>query len=269
MGQQLPIHLDPDSVEPLYHQLKQQLRTFAQHLPPDTEMPSESELMEATGVSRATIRRAVTDLGNEGVLRSRRGRRTFVVGRKVDESSISSFTTIVEAAGRTPSTRVLTFATVAAPDDVRVRLGLEDGALVHAIERIRLVDDVPCMVEHQYLVHAATPRLTEDDVRGSVYASLDSMFGIRLVDGLETIQAVAASKEIAQQLDVSRGSPILLTARVTLDDTGRRIEFVARYVRADMWSFTRRLTSEGSDPLPPPVSIAPMAPVTITETLGA
>ena len=75
--------LDPDDPTPLYHQLKEQLRRIAEVLPSGSTMPSEAELMAATGVSRATIRRAVADLVHEGMLRSERGLGTFVVREKL------------------------------------------------------------------------------------------------------------------------------------------------------------------------------------------
>lgn len=63
---------------PLYHQLRDHLRSVAGELAPDTLMPSEKELTDALGVSRATARRAVADLLHEGVLVTRQGRGTFV-----------------------------------------------------------------------------------------------------------------------------------------------------------------------------------------------
>lgn len=262
--------LDPASPTPLYHQLKEELRRIAKSLPAGAPMPSEAELMAQTGVSRATIRRAVTDLGHEGILRSRRGLGTFVLRPKVDEPLLvlQSFTEIVSALGRVPSTRVLSFARVRAAPEIADRLGLQPGAFVYALERIRSVDGVPCILEHQYLNAALVPGLTETDAQGSIYGVIEARFGIRLVDGVETIQAVKAPPEIASHLEIARGSPLLVTARVTLAGDGDLVEFVARYVRADMWSFTFRLgRSSSAEPLPVPAPVVPLARAAVSQPL--
>ncbi len=254
--------LDPDSPTPLYHQLKEELRRAARDLPVGAAIPSEAELMAATGVSRATIRRAVTDLCNEGILRSRRGLGTFVLGPKVDEPLlvIQGFTDIVTRLGRVPSTRVLSFARVAAAPEVAERLGLQAGAEVYAIERVRCIDETPCIFEVQYLVADLLPGLTAEDAQGSVYRALETRFGVRLVDGVETIQAARAPAAIAARLQIPAGAPLLVTASVALSNEARAVEFVARYVRADMWTFTFRLgRSSLSEELPVPSPVLPLS----------
>jgi len=262
--------LDSTSPTPLYHQLKEQLRQMAQSMPAGAPMPSETDLVELTGVSRATIRRAVADLTYEGLLRSKRGLGTFVAQKPVDEPmlAIKSFTEIVASLGRTPSTKVLSFAKLRAPTDVAERLALPPRAPVFALERLRLVDGTPCMVERQFLSANLVPGLTAEDAAGSIYAALEGQFGVRLVDGVETIQAVSAPVEIAKHLQIARGAPLLLTARITFTQSGQPVEFVARYVRADMWSFTFRLARfAGQELAPLPVPVKPMQDVMISESL--
>jgi len=271
-GRSLEIaRLDPHSPTPLYHQLKEELRRIAKSLPSGSSMPSEADLMSVTGVSRATIRRAVADLSHEGVLRSRRGLGTFVLRSKVDEPLLlQSFTDLVSALGREPTTTVLSFARVPATPGIAERLRLPKASEVYALERIRAVDGVPCIVEHQYLSASLVPGLTERDAQGSIYAVIASRFGIRLVDGVETIQAVKAPAEIAVHLDIPRGAPVLVTARVTLGSDGTPVEFAARYIRADMWSFTLRLARSTSvEPLPVPAPVVPLAKSAVSQSISS
>jgi hypothetical protein len=60
------LRVDSSDVMPLYHQLKPQIREQAKRLEPDTMSPSEKELMDLSGVGRATVRRAISDLAREG-----------------------------------------------------------------------------------------------------------------------------------------------------------------------------------------------------------
>jgi len=262
--------LDPDGTTPLYHQLKEQLRRIAEVLPSGSTMPSEADLMAATGVSRATIRRAVADLVHEGMLRSKRGVGTFVVREKLFAPllAVRSFTEVVAAVGRIPSTRILSFSQTQAGHEIAERLRLSLGAPVYALQRLRAVDGMPCMVERQFLPAHLVPGLTREDAEGSLYAVIEGRYGLRLIDGVETIQAVRASSEIASYLEVVRGSPILLSARITLASSGERVEFVSRHVRSDMWSFTIRLGGSAVDePLPVAAPVEPLAKAAISEPL--
>jgi GntR family transcriptional regulator len=78
----LPIQVTPDSAEPLYHQIKVQLRALiiSGHLPEGTLLPSIRELAQDTSCSVITIRRVYQDLEHEGFLRTRQGTGTFVAG---------------------------------------------------------------------------------------------------------------------------------------------------------------------------------------------
>jgi GntR family transcriptional regulator len=71
------LRVDGSDVMPLYHQLKPQIREQAKRLEPDTMIPSEKELMDLSGVGRATVRRAISDLAQEGSPQAHQGRGTF------------------------------------------------------------------------------------------------------------------------------------------------------------------------------------------------
>jgi GntR family transcriptional regulator len=199
--------------------------------------------MDAASVSRATVRRATSELAREGILRSRKGRRTFVAREKQfgPMMKVDGFSEIATEAGRKPTSKVLRFSLEPASDQVAELLRLASGAPVYRNERIRLMDGSPVMVERQFLPAHLVPGLTEEDCAGSTYGLMATRYGLHLVDGLETVKAVRPPAVIARHLGLPRGMPVLLGARIIITERGERAEFVTRWVRTDVMSLTFRL----------------------------
>ena len=120
--------------------------------------------MQLAGVSRATARRAIADLAQEGLLVARQGRGTFTAPRRVEAvlgRRPAGFTEAMRRLGRTPSTRVLLAETVRADAGLADRLQVPEGAGVHLVERLRLVDGEPAMVERAHLPADLVPGLLD------------------------------------------------------------------------------------------------------------
>jgi len=78
----LPIRIDEQRPEPLYHQIEVQLRglILGGQLKEGTLLPSIRELAVSLKCSAITVRRVYQDLENEGLIRTRQGTGTFVAG---------------------------------------------------------------------------------------------------------------------------------------------------------------------------------------------
>ncbi|MFC5407209.1 GntR family transcriptional regulator [Cohnella soli] len=76
----LPIRIDEQRPEPLYHQIEVQLRglILGGQLKEGTLLPSIRELAVGLKCSAITVRRVYQDLENEGLIRTRQGTGTFV-----------------------------------------------------------------------------------------------------------------------------------------------------------------------------------------------
>jgi DNA-binding GntR family transcriptional regulator len=74
--------VDPDRIEPLYEQIAAAIRSAVTsgEVRPGYRLPSESSIVQASGVSRLTARRAVQLLASEGLVTVVQGRGTFVTG---------------------------------------------------------------------------------------------------------------------------------------------------------------------------------------------
>src|ERR1700741_4176097 len=131
---------------PLYGKVEEVLASeIAQgdHRPGD-RLPSEDELLARFGVSRITVRRAIQNLIQRGMVEIRRGRGTFVLAPKISQelTKLTGFVEDLDTHGRKASARVVSQGIVTAKANVARQLAVSEGARVMRIERVRLADSV-------------------------------------------------------------------------------------------------------------------------------
>ncbi len=223
---------------PLHHQVYLDLRGAldAAEWTPGDQLPPERELAERYGVSLITVRRALTDLAREHRLERTRGRGTFVTRPPIqlDLDAPTSFTEEIRRLGHDPATRIVTAQTVPAEPAVADALGIAHGAQVVHLERLRMADGDPLLLEQVYLPEARFPGLLAGDLEhGSLYELLHDRYGTSVVLAREAIEPVAIESREAVLLGVEPGRPALLIEGVAFDDAGRPIELAITYVRGD------------------------------------
>jgi GntR family transcriptional regulator len=234
--------LDRDGPVPLHEQIRERLVRAIQaaHIPVHRRLPSERLLAEWFGVNRLTVRQAVQELIRQGYLYARPGKGTFVAQVRVHQPLqwLTSFTEDMAARGMKASSRVLGQRVLPAPPEVARRLGIEVGAEVVWLERLRLADGEPMALETAYLPHARCPGLLSFDFsRLSLYEVLRKHYGLRLDRAEQVIRAVVLSAREARGFGLPAGSPAFLFERVTFLEGGEAIEFVRSLYRGDRYAF--------------------------------
>ncbi|MDT8898118.1 GntR family transcriptional regulator [Thermanaerothrix sp. 4228-RoL] len=240
--------LNANSPIPLYYQLKSYLQDQILQglLKPGERIPTEKELGERFKISRTTVRQAIGDLINEGLLVRVHGKGTFVAQPRIQQhlGLLTSFTQDMEAHHRTPSSQVLQFEVLPAPPPVARALQIKIGTAVIMLKRVRLADGQPLALEIAYLPEEPfRPLLDLDMSQRSLYATLKAHFGVEPQRALQQMEAVACPAEEARFLQVNKGSPILHIFRTTFDQSGRPFEFVESYYRSDRFFFTIEIWS--------------------------
>lgn len=231
--------IDRDSPVPYYHQLKELLREeiVSGRWPAGVKIPSEPELCRVLDVSRTVVRQALGDLGNEGLLRRRKGLGTFVAEPKIHGRLVQSLTGFHDdmlAQGRVPRTRVLDQRVVPAPKPVASELGIPEGTPVVMIERVRSVDGEPIVLVTTYLPHARVPGLeTVDLTDRSLYQTLVSAYGLVIERGRRMLESIAATDASAVELGLEPGEPILFLRSVTFTADDQAIEYYEARHRGD------------------------------------
>ena len=240
------INLSRSSKTPLYFQLYQIL--YANIIKgvwkPDDLLPTEAELGETYGLSRATVRQAFDMLVNQGWVYRRQGQGTFVSRPTFEQNlnRIISFWEDMHLRGLKPGTRVLSSEIISATDEMVENLEVTPGAELASLVRLRLADDEPLSVEHSFLVYQYCPGILEQNYAdNSLRKMLVDEFNIHLVKARQKIRAVPASRKMAELLEVDVNAPLLHLERVSYNDQGIPIEFLRIHLRGDRYTFYAEL----------------------------
>ncbi len=239
----LPTRIERASAVPIYYQIQQHFRDLIEsgRLRPGDALPPESLLASRLGVSKMTVRQAMRELEVAGLITRSRGRGTFVAFPRMRHElrRLTGFTEDVSARGMVPGAQVLFFGEVPASSDVAGPLGLDPGARVLRVRRLRLADGKPAALHDSYLRGVRVDRQALER-SGSLYALLEAQ-GVRLAEAEETIEAVAATRQEARWLGLKAGAPLLLVSRTVYAETGQPVEFVRALYRADFYRYSVRL----------------------------
>ena len=184
-------------------------------------LPNEQEMSDRFGASRATVREAYRGLIDAGYLSRRHGTGTFV-NRVPQRHALDlnlSYTAMIQAAGFTPSIKVISQRVEEASEDDCGRLRLAHGDEIVVVERVRLADDRPVV----YSVDRVPLIIVPDKVRGDLGPSLFEMLedanrGARA--GRARLLPVLAGPRESDLLNVACGAPLLYFDEVDFDEDG-------------------------------------------------
>ncbi len=239
--------IDKTSYVPYYKQLAELLLQeidVQQAKGEGFQLPSENELAERHGLSRATVRHALDELAREGRIYTQKGVGSFAPARRVEQdlTALVSTTEDMRKRGWNLVTQVLGLQRRAASGGVAAALGLAPATAVFELRRLRIVDDAPLSLQTTYLPVSLCPTLEQDDLTGSLYHLLESRYSLRLWTARETVRARSATNEEAEALAVPPGSPVLYAERTTYAADGQPVEYLEAVWRGDRYDFKVTLT---------------------------
>ena len=179
-------------------------------------LPSERVMAEQFGVSRMTLRQAVTSLVEEGILTRYVGSGTFVASDRVREKmrGTTSFTEIIQNLGKTPSSKVLSYQKTKANEVECDKLQLKKGAQIIRMERIRYADELPICYEVASIPYRLIEDFAKNDIANHFYDTLANA-GKKIGRSEQIISAKIVNKEIANFLSIKQSSAILALTQVS------------------------------------------------------
>jgi GntR family transcriptional regulator len=234
--------------QPIYQQLNEALRGLlgAGEFKTGARFLTEREVSERFEVSRATANKALSNLVSEGILEFKKGVGTFVRGGVLDYDlgSLVSFTGKAAAAGKRPSTRVLAFDRVAASavaPAVAAALRARPADELYAVERLRLADGVPVILERRVVAAGLCPGLRRQDFAGSLYGLWTGRFRLDVAGAEQSIRAAALRGREARLLGVPGGAAALEVRSVGRLRDDRPLWWERTLYRGDAYAFRNRL----------------------------
>lgn len=182
-------------------------------------IPPEDELGSRFGVSRITVRRAISDLEQLGIVEKRPGRGTFVsaIPRRSRPQATLGLLDSLGKTARETEVQVLRVETRAPPSDIAAQLDLASGEpAVHAV-RLRSSRGVPLMVTDAWVPERVGSHITAAALKDRALFEILMAEGIKLGRVIQEVTAVSADPEIAHLLQVDVGSPLLRLVRLLYD----------------------------------------------------
>lgn len=213
---------------------------------PGYPIPSEKELQDLYGVSRMTVRQAVNELVNEGLVVKKQGKGTFVSFPKLSHNlpNLTSFTEDIRLKGLKPQARILNIDRGIYPK-IAQKMEVDGDTSFLNINRLRLINDEEVGIHDSYinyLVIEGTPLASTEtfDYTGSIYEALENS-GIIRTYAIETLEGGIADKGIAGMLGIKEGFPLLILERITYTGDNLPLEYVKMHYRADKYKYSIRL----------------------------
>ncbi|WP_096186748.1 GntR family transcriptional regulator [Evansella halocellulosilytica] len=232
--------INKNSPIPIYYQLEELLRNKIENgdLNEGDAIPSERVLSEEYDVSRMTIRQAVTNLVNEGLLMREKGKGTFVAKKKFEQPlmKLTSFSEDMKIRGLEPGTKIIEFTEVKLSPSESKELQVDPYTDGYRICRIRLADHSPMAYEILTLPKKIFSNLKTEMVNHSFYNYVESL-GLTIDGAKQTLEPSLAHDDESEILQIEKGSPVLLMKRVSYLEDGRPFEYVKSIYRGDRYKF--------------------------------
>jgi GntR family transcriptional regulator len=235
----MSIQIDKNSPIPIYRQIEDALREqiVSGHLRPYDLIPSENELSKSLEVSPMTVRQAMGLLVKDGFAYRQRGKGTFVAPKGLVHpvTNLVGFSEDMKAHGLYPGSKILQFKEICASQDVAEFLQISEGEPIKYIKRTRLLDGHPVGIHETYLRGVKITH-AELEQTGSLYQIIEKQ-GIIFEGAQDVIEAVSATDEMSELLDVSPGKPLLRVTRVSFAQGGSPIELLHAVYRSDFYRY--------------------------------
>jgi GntR family phosphonate transport system transcriptional regulator len=211
---------------------------------PGDKLPTEAELSARFGVNRHTVRRALQDMSEKGLVLSRRGAGVFVASKPADYpiGRRVRFTQNLRAAGRSASREIIVLETRGADVREAEALNIAPGDSVHVYEGLSKADGQPIALGRSVFPAARVPDILS--VLNDVSSVTDALARCGISDYTRAstrLTAKLATPTQALHLRLRDNAPILRTVNINVDPNGVPIEYGHTWFAGDRVTLTVEL----------------------------
>lgn len=237
--------INKSSPEPIYVQVQNWIRhnISSGTWKANGKMPSESDLADELDISRGTLKQAIKQLVEEGVLVQIHGKGTFVVGggqleSPVAERLVSTAEALLESEQEF-TTELVGIELIEAGKEAGEFLKLEKDERIYALRRLRYLDDTPVVFMENYLPQRLFPELDRHDfTRETLFSIIEDQYKKKIQWGKRSFIAKGATSHISELLQIKKNTPIILLDQVLHSETDEPLEYSKVWIRSDKIKLT-------------------------------
>jgi len=233
---------------PLYIQLKNIIENKIKEKDwkPGDIIPSEKELQKQFEVSRITVRQAVKELENEGLVKKKQGKGTYVSFPKLSHElpNLTSFTEDIESKGLNPESKIISIEKLI-DSEIAEKIGANSKTVFLNVKRLRLINGEAvgihdCYLDTNILDQKAVVEIKNMDNETSLYDIIEK-YNITISHADETLEGGISDPYVSKLLGIKKDFPLLILERITFTDNNEAFEFVKMHYRADKYKYSIRL----------------------------
>ena len=231
------------SVIPIYYQIAQYFHNLIgqNKLLPGQAIPTENEICMMFGVSRMTVRRAISELVAEGMVYAQKGKGTFVSKPRLDNDgfNLNDFYKEMIQKGMQPQTKLLEVKIVKADDVLAEKLKIEHNTRCLFFRILITANDEPLVYEVKYTVYEKQKPILESELKDPSLSNLAAMHTDSLPStSKRTLMVATTTEEEARILGVQADMPVFLMEQFIFDFNKRPIAWGKSIFRGDRYKLT-------------------------------
>ncbi|QKY70343.1 GntR family transcriptional regulator [Lentibacillus sp. CBA3610] len=225
---------------PLYKQIANNIKTDIDDakLAHGDAIPSETRLAQTYGVSRVTVREAIKQLVEEGVLYRIQGSGTYINHEKIEHDilRLQGFTEEMSSLDNNPSNEILEFQLMSPPEEARGHLKIDENEKVYYVKRLRFADFEPLILEESYLPVDLFSDLSIEVMKRSKYEYISSK-GYKIDRRYGELIPMMPSDEIIKHLQIAEQDPLLFMQAFSTFKDGTVFEYSKIYFHPHKYAF--------------------------------
>lgn len=210
---------------------------------PNEQLPLEKEMCEYYDVSRITIKKAVDELVDEGLVIKRRGAGTFV--KAFDNSDVEGFSMSKQFSGfseankdKKVESKIIKFEVIHPTDEIATKLKMTSDDFVYYIIRVRYANGEPIVIEYTYMPIGVIPGIKNDVLHKSIYSYIENTLNLKIKSAHKTIRAIEPNELEKEYLMIDdKNMPILEMEQIGFLDNGQPFEYSISHHRGDKSEF--------------------------------
>ncbi len=226
--------------EKIYYNLKQKIECG--DYPYGELMPSENTLVPVYECSRNTIRRALSELTEDGYVQPIHGKGVRVIYQPVQRTSftVGGIESFQETARRNqfePKTDVIQFSLQTVDHDLSVKTGFSEGEQVYYIQRVRYLNGIARILDTNIFIAALVPGLTPEIAEHSIYEYIENQLGMQIVTSKRQVTVERASELDEKYLNLGDYNCLAVVTGQTFNSDGVMFEYTQSHHQPDFFCF--------------------------------